>query len=244
MKGDGNIGSILAFLLQDLHVSGIENILRRYICDAMTFHRNRRYFFTDKSVRFSLTAGRRDYKAGDGYGLPADLSEIAGRTIWILISGSNDQREPCVRASTNLFEESVAAWGDSKDYPDIWDFRGNALRFSPTPATEANVAELRYVSNIGIPRVTWEAGATAFYHPTTGENITSTVDTWSNDWTQQEAGALAIRMRAKYAIEKGYLGRSDEAQNTLADWLEAVGQLEDETEGKTSTGQWVEGCIL
>lgn len=244
MKGDGNIGAIVQFLMQDLHVAGIESVLRRYICDAMTFHRNRRYFFTDRTVTFTLVANRRDYRPGDGYGLPADLVEIASRTIWILLDGSNDQREPCIRSSTSLFEESIAYWGNSKDYPDTWDFREGKLRFSPTPARQTDTAELRYCTNLGIPRVTWESGAIAFYHPTTGENITSTIDNWTNDWTQQEAGAAAIRMRAKYMAQKGYLGDKEGAQDTLADWLEAVGQLEDETEGKQAGIQYLEGAFI
>lgn len=245
MKGDGNIGSIRSIIMEELHISGIDDVVRRNICDAMTFHRNRRYFFTDRTLRFNLTAGRRDYKPGDGYGLPADLVEIASRTIWIWLAGSADQKEPCIRTSTTLFEVIDAGWGNSQDHPDTWDFRGGMLRFAPTPNSAADVAELRYLTNIGIPRVTWESGAVAFYHPTTGEGLASAaVDAWVNDWTQQEAGHYAIRYRAKYTTQKGYLGDKEGAMDTLADWLEAVGQLEDETESKTSNVQYLEGQIL
>lgn len=244
MKGDGNIGSMIAWIMSDLHVTGIESIIRRYIVDAMTFHRNKRYFFSDKLVRFNLTAGRQDYKPGDGFGLPADLVEIASRTIWILITGSNDQRKPCIRSSTSLFEEMQASWGNSSSYPDYWDYRTNALRFSPTPSYSTDVAELRYLTNLGIPRQTFESGAIAYYHPTTGENITPSIDTWENDWTQQEAGAMVIRLRAMYATQKYYLKDQEAAADTLSGWLEAVGQLEDETETKTAGVQYLEGSIL
>ena len=244
MKGDGNIGSIKQFIMEDLHIAGIDNVVTRCICEAMVFHRNRRYFFNDKILQFSLTANRRDYRPGDGFGLPADLVEIASRTIWVLLSGSNDQREPCLRSSTSLFEESVAGWGDSKDHPDTWDFRTGALRFSPTPNSSTDAVELRYLTNIGIPRVTYESGAIVFYHPITGEDITSSVGQWSNDWTQPEAGQYAIRTRAKYMLQKGYLGDKEGAMDTLADWLEAVGQLEDETESKTAGVQYLEGCLF
>lgn len=244
MKGDGNIGTILQWIVADLHISGIEAVIRRYIVDAMTFHRNRRYFFSDRTIRFSLTSGRRDYKPGDGFGLPADLVEIAGNVIWILISGSTDQREPCIRSSTSLFEESVASWGTSKSYPDTWDFRTGALRLSPTPNSSSDVAELRYMSNLLIPKITYESGAFAFYHPTTGANVTADIDKWENDWTSQEKGAAAIRLRAQYQVQKSYLRDLDGANETLAAWLEAVGQLEDETESKTAGVTYLEGSIL
>lgn len=244
MKGDANIGSIKTFLLEDLHLTGIDNIVRRYIIDAMTFHRNKRFFFSDRVHQFTLTSGRRDYRPGDGYGLPKDLVEIASRTIWILLNGSDDQREPCQRVSTTLFEESQLAWGSSKDQPDSWDFRGGVLRFSPTPNRSTDIAELRYLTNIGIPRITYESGVYAYYHPTTGEEISALLlDQWVNDWTLAESGQLAIRMRAKYMLQKGYLGDREAAAETLADWLEAVGQLEDETESKQAGVQYLEGSL-
>lgn len=253
MKGDGNIGAIVAWVIADLHVPGIEAVVRRYVVDAMTFHRNKRYFFSDRTIKFNLTANRRDYKPGDGFGLPPDLVEIASRTIWILLSGSNDQREPCIRTSTTLFEESIAAWGNSKSYPEEWDCRGSAivngaggviLRFSPTPTSSNDVAELRYVSNLLIPRISYESGAFAFYHPTTGENITTEIDNWVNDWTVQEAGAAAIRLRAQYSVQKSYLRDSEGAAETMMGWLEAIGQLEDETESKMAGITYLEGSIL
>lgn len=244
MKGDGNIGSLLQWIMSDLHVSGIEIVVRRYIIDAMTFHRNKKYFFSDRRIQFNLTSGRSDYKPGDGFGLPSDLVEISSRIIWILISGSNNQRKPVIRSSTNLFEEMQAAWGNSSSYPDYWDWRAGALRFSPTPLYSTDVVELRYLTNIGIPRLTYENGAFAFYHPVTGEDITTKVDDWSNDWTSQEAGAAAIRLRAMYMTQKNYLKDSEGAQETLTSWLEAVGQLEDETESKTAGVTYLEGTIL
>lgn len=246
MKGDGNVAGIVQWIMADLHVSGIESILRRYVVDAMLFHRNKRYFFSDRTLRFNLAAGRQDYRPGDGYGLPADLVEVASRTIWILQGGSEDSRSACTRVSTSLFEDSLAAWGNSSSQPDSWDFRGTVLRFSPTPSSSADVAELRYLTNLGIPRVSWDptAGGFAFYHPTTGENITSTIDAWTNDWTQQEAGATAIRLRAMYSAQKNYLRDLEGAQETLAGWLEAVGQLEEETESRSAGVQYLEGCFL
>ena len=245
MKGDGNIGVLVNWIASDLHVSGIEAVIRRYVVDAMTFHRARRYFFSDRLLRFNLTAGRQDYRPGDGFGLPADLVEIASRTIWILLAGSTDSREPCVRTSTTLFDESLAAWGDSSAQPDCWDFRGTTLRLSPTPRSSADVAELRYLTNLGIPRITFESGAFAYYHPATGELLsTAEVDAWSNDWTSQEGGTRAIRLRAQYSVQKSYLRDLDGANDTLAGWLEAVGQLEDETESKTAGVTYLDGSIL
>lgn len=244
MKGDGNIGTIVQWIMSDLHVAGIETVVRRYVIDAMTFHRNKRYFFSDKLVQFNLTANRQGYAPGDGYGLPADLVEIASRTIWIKLQGSDDSRYPCNRITTPGFENSQADWGNSTSYPEYWDFRSGMLRFSPTPNSSSDVAELRYLTNIGIPRLTFEFGQFAYYHPATGEEITSTIDAWTNDWTQQEAGAAAIRMRAMYSVQKNYLKDAEGATETLAGWLEAVGQLEDETESKTAGITYLEGGFL
>jgi hypothetical protein len=244
VKGDGNIGTICQWILTDLHVPGIESVVRRYIVDAMTFHRNKRYFFTDKKAQFNLTSGQADYRAGDGFGLPPDAVEVAGRTIWVMIGGSESQRERCERASHSLFDESVSAWGTSRSQPDVWDWRGKTLRFSPTPTSSDDSVELWYLTNLGIPRVTYENGAFAFYHPVTGEDITSTIDNWENDWTMQEAGAAAIRLRATYSVQKYFLKDMEAAQDALSGWLEAIGQLEDETESKTAGVVYLEGCLL
>lgn len=247
VKGDGTLGTILQWAMADLHVSGIEPLLRRYIVDAMLFHRNKRYFFSDQTLQFSLTAGKRDYRPGDGFGLPSDLVEISSRIIWIILQGNQNSRMACVRVSTSMWEESILGWGNSTSQPSEWDWRNGTLRFSPTPSSSADIAELRYLTNIGIPRVSWDpvAGGFAFYHPTTGAALTTDqIDAWSNDWTMQEAGAAAIRARAMYLVQKNYLKDMDGANETLAGWLEAVGQLEDETESKTAGVQYLEGCII
>lgn len=243
MKGDGDIGSVVAWIVADLHVPGIEAIVRRYVVDAMTFHRNKRFFFSDRLHRFNLTANRRDYTVGDNFGLPADLVEIASRTIWILLAGSDDQREPCIRTTTSLFEDSMVAWGVNSSYPEEWDFRNRTLRFSPVPNSSSDIAEFRYLTNIGIPRIAYESGAFAYYHPTTGEVITSEIDSWANDWTSQEAGATALRLRAQYMLQKQYLKDLEGAGETLGAWLEAVGQLEDETESKHAGVTYLEGSL-
>jgi hypothetical protein len=106
------------------------------------------------------------------------------------------------------------------------------------------VAQLQYVSNLLIPRISYETGQFRYYHPITGDDVTSTIDAWTNDWTEQENGLTAIRLRTQYSVQKQYLRDLDGAQETLAAWLESVAQLEEETEQKTSGITFLEGSIL
>lgn len=245
MNSDGDIRSIVQWVMADLHTPGIEDIVRRYCVDAMEFHRAKKYFFSDRILRFNLTAGRSTYRPGDGFGLPADLVEIASRRIWVLIGGVESSREPCERSTTEVFEDSLAAWGDSSSQPELWDFRAGSLRLSPAPSSSDDVVELRYMSNLLIPKIKYDTALStwAYYDPMTMEKITD-IDSWSNDWTLQESGRNAIRMRTMYSVQKNYLRDIEGSQETLAGWLEAVGQLEEETEQKTAGISYLGGQLL
>lgn len=244
MKGDGNIRSLIDQITEDLHIVGIDDVVRRKALAAMRFHRDKKFWFTDRTLRFTLTAGRSEYRPGDGFGLPADLVEIAGRIIWILRSGSDDQREECVRTTTDSFEWSRVGWGNSRGTPEVWDYRTGALRLSPAATNTDDVAELRYVTNLGVPKVTRENGVWSYYAPN-GQPLTSfEVDAWSNDWLSCEAGEAAIRARTTYLVQKEYLRDTEGAMETLSTWLEMIGQLESETETKTSGVTYIEGGLF
>lgn len=233
-KWSGTLGSLKQQVIDDLHTPGIDDLVRRKCIQAMRFHRDKKFYFSDRECRFTLTPGRQVYRPGDGYGLPGDLVEIASRVIWILISGSEDMRWPCHRVTTDNFEVSRGAWGSSRSQPEEWDFRTGALRFSPPSSSDTDVAELRYLANITFPLVNYELGAYVYYHPETHVALTTDqVDAWTNDWLEQEKGFAAIYARTKYHIAKEYLRDMELANDELTTWLEMVGQLENETESKT-----------
>ncbi len=243
--GDGNIGSLVQMVIDDLHLPGISDTVRRFCLQAMRFHRDRRYYFSDRECRFNLTPGREAYKPGDGYGLPADVVEIASKTIWILVNGSIDQRWPCNRVDSINLEWSRATWGSNRSQPQEWDWHLDSLRFSPPSQVATDVAEFRYLTDLGIPRVTYENGQYRYYHPTTNAELTTAqLDNWSNDWLTQEKGGEAIRTRTMYMVQKQYIKDSDGANETLATWLELIGQMENETESKTAGLSELPGTIL
>jgi hypothetical protein len=245
MKWSGTLGALKQMVIDDLHTPGIDDLVRRKCIQAMRFHRDKRFYFSDRECRFTLTAGRQIYRPGDGYGLPADLVEVASKVIWILIGGSEDMRTPCHRVTADTFDVSRVAWGNSQSQPEEWDFRLGGLRFSPPSQTGTDVAELRYLANITFPLVNYELGAYVYYHPETRALLTTAqVDAWTNDWLEQEKGFGAIYARTKYAVAKEYLRDMELANDELATWLEMVGQLEAETESKVSGMSELPGTIL
>lgn len=242
-----DIGSIIRMVADDLHSPSttVLDVLRRKICQVMRFHRDRRYWFSDRTCRFNLTAGRQTYLPGDGYGLPADCVEIASKTIWVLIGSSENQRQGCRRVDSTNWDFEKSFWGGNRSQPLEWTWNAGGLQFVPSPSSSTDVVEFRYLVDLGIPKVGYDNGAYTFRHPTTNALLTTTdVDLWSNDWTTQEGGQAAISARLKYEMEKTYLDRQDAAAETLASWLEMVGQLEDETESKTGGMDEVVGCLF
>lgn len=244
MNGDGTLGSIVQQLVDDLHVP-IPEVVRRKAVQMMRYHRDRKYYFSDRVHRFTLTQGRYDYKPGDGFGLPADLVEIQGQVIWILVGGNDDMRVPCYRITSPSWGRSKASWGTAKSQPEEWEFRAGALRFSPIPSSGTDDAELRYLTSTLIPRLNYENGAYVYYHPTTGQRLSSTdLDNWTNDWTSQEGGQAALMARTRYEVQKSFLGDPEGAQDSLTSWLEMVAQLENETESKMGQVAQLGGCLL
>lgn len=245
MANGGSLGTLVQMVMDDLHVPGIADTVRRKAIQAMRFCRDKRYWFSDKELTFTLTAGRQTYRPGDGFGLPKDLVEIATKTIWILIDGSNDQRTACNRVDSLTWEDSRASWGNSSSQPEEWDFRTGALRFSPPSQNSTDVAELRYLSDIGIPKVTYESGAYKYFHPVTMAEMSSTdLDNFTNDWLQQDSAEAMIRARTMYMLQKEFLRDPEGANDSLGVWLEMTAQLENETESKVAGLSELPGCIL
>lgn len=246
MANDGSLGYLVQSILEDLHVPGIGAVVQRKACDAMRFCRDKKYFFSDRELQFNLSVGRAAYRPGDGFGLPKDLVEISSPIIWILIGGSDDQRWPCHRIDNANFEWQKTSWGGATtEQPTDWAWRAGALTFVPTPNSSTDVAELRYLSNIGVPRVVYEGGAYKFFHPTTGAEMNSTdLDNFSNDWLTHDNGAAMIRARTMYEVQKNYLRDAEGANESLGNWLEMVAQLENETESKQGGLTELPGCIL
>jgi hypothetical protein len=245
--GDADLGSLVRQITDDLHMPAIGDIVRRKALQVMRYHRDRRYFFSDRELRFNLTVGRTSYRPGDGFGLPADLVEIAGPVIWILMDGSEDNKERCVRTSTANFEEARAAWSNQTSQPEEWDWRNGALRLAPAPSSADDVLELRYISNLSVPKVSYDGSTNTYryWHPDTNVELTTAqVDTWSNDWLTQEGAEAAIRARTTYELQKTYLKDEEGAASSLGLWLEMIAQLENETESKTGALGWLEGSFL
>lgn len=227
-----SIGTLKQEILADTHSLVDSDTVYRKILAAMRHHREKRLWFSERTFRFTLTQGKDKYSLGDGP--PADLQEIVGRELWLLIDGDEDQREPIYRVPTRSLE-SAKTEGTNQDEPEYWDFFGNQLRFYPTPDSSSHVVEGRYVRDIGIPIVRYENSAFAYYAPGGAQKLSSAeLDGFENDWTDPAGAASMIRTRAMYLLYKEYLRDAEQADAFLAQWLEQVGLLEGETEAKTA----------
>lgn len=231
-------------LRADLHSLVATEAIDRKIIGAMRFHRGKRLWTSERTFRFNLTAGRTNYGPGDGYGLPGDLVEIVGKTLWVLIGGSEEQRVPCIRDSTASLEHQRTG-GTSRGQPDTWDFFANQLRFYPTPISSTDEVEGRYVVDLGVPVVKYEAGAFKFYAPDGIRELSATeLAEFNNDWLDPRGAAHLIRTRAAHDLYKQVLRDDEAAQTYLTAWLEQVGVLEDETEAKTAGATEIVPWIL
>src|SRR4029078_3532223 len=92
-----DIGTIVQQIYSDTHGLMSLTDVRRKVLDAMRFHRDKHLWFSERTARFNLTAGRQNYAAGDGCGLPVDVVEIAPKNVWIIVGGNEDYRLRCTR---------------------------------------------------------------------------------------------------------------------------------------------------
>ena len=226
------IGAIAAAIKADTHSLADSTTVYRCIIKAARFMRDKRLWFSEKTFAFNLQDGVAAYKPGNGP--PADLVEVVGTTLWVLIGGSQDQRYPCSREPSAFMDYQRMA-GTIESQPEYWDFHGGQLRFYPTPSSSSDVVEGRYVSDIGVPVTKWEAGAFTFYTPDGLRKLTTAeLDAFANDWTDPRSAGDMVSARASHVLYKEFLRDAEMADTFLSTWLELVGQLETETEAKTA----------
>lgn len=237
-----SIAAIREELKADLHSLVDDTSINRKIVAAMRHHRDKRLWFSERTFSFNLQAGVATYPPGNGP--PPDMVEVVGRTLWVLIGGSQDNRWPVTRepsAQLEYFKQD----GTGQSQPDVWDWHASQLRFYPVPISSDDVVEGRYVVDIGVPVVKWEAGAFVFYAPDGLTKLsTAELDAWENDWTDPRGAYHLIRTRTAHTLYKDYLKDPEAANEQLASWLEQVAQLEGETEARTAGATEIAGYIL
>lgn len=237
-----SIGALAQEILADTHSLVSATTVYRKLLSAMRFSRDKRLWFSERTFSFNLQAGVSAYSPGNGP--PRDMVEVVGRTLWVLIGGSQDNRWPVNRepsAQLEYFRQD----GTGQSQPDVWDWHAQQLRFYPTPNSSDDVVEGRYVVDIGVPVVKWEAGAFMFYAPDGLTKLsTAELEAFSNDWTEPGGAGDMIRCRASYLLYRDSLKNPEAANDQLAAWLEQTAQLENETEARTAGATEIAGYIL
>jgi hypothetical protein len=232
-------------LLDDSHALVDSTTVDRKIAEALRFHKANRLWFSERTFQFGLVAGQSAYTLGNGP--PANLAEVVGRTIYILIGGSTDQRMPCTRIPSQRYD-SLRMFGITQSQPVHWDFFGNQMRFYPTPISSDDVVEGRYVVDIGVPQVKYNNNSSVyeFYHPPDGVRLMSSAElaAFENDWTDMASAGHMVMARAAYYLYSQTLKDPDAAESWLNAWLEQKALLDDETEALTAGATEIAGCLL
>lgn len=230
-------------LKADLHLMVDDTTINRKIVSAMQFHRDKRLWFSERTFQFVLTAGKSTYKPGEGP--PADLIEVVGGELQVLLAGSEAQRESVWRATPGELD-SRRYEGTQQSTPEIFDMYGGQLRLWPIPDDSTDQLYGRYVSDIGVPKSRYEAGAFYFYAPPefTRRLSTAELDNFANDWTDQKGAYSMVRTRAGYLLYKEVMRDMEAANDWLGQWVEQMAQLETETEKRTMGEAFITGCIL
>lgn len=232
-------------LLDDTHSLVDSTTVDRKIAESMRFHKSKRLWFSERTFSFNLKAGQNAYSLGDGP--PPNLVEVVGRTIYILIGGSTDQRMPCTRIPSQRYD-SLRMFGITQSQPVHWDFYGNQMRFYPVPISDDDVVEGRYVVDIGIPEIRYNQNSSAyeFYKPPTFTQLMTAAElsAFENDWTDMNGAGYMIKARAAHYLYNQNLKDPEGADAWLNAWLEHVGVVEEETEEKTAGATEIAGCLL
>lgn len=225
-----NLGTMAREITENTRSQVTTDQVWRAIIDAIDFHRARRLWWSERTFRFKLTAGRDGYAPGDGFGLPADLIEIVGERIWISLDGDLTQRVPISRIPTDHMEEE-RAFAYSPGEPYSWDFWEGQLRVTPSPDSSLHIVDGRYVRNIGVPQVEWKANAWVFKTPDGSQPLDTD---YTSDWFQD--GRRLIRPYATYLIYSEILADEAAGNRALTRWLEGKAAIEEENEGRTAGG--------
>lgn len=221
----------IAETLQLLASSSATQKVRHRILSSIRFHREKRYFFSERTFTFVLAAGRWEYRPGDGHGLPGDLVEIIGNVLWLTPEGS-DQRTPLDRLDRQEMDWRRGFDASSIGEPSEWDWFEGALRLTPIPDA-ADTISGPYVRDLGVPQKKWNAATSAWEFFTPNGAATLTGD-FTNHWFDPLGGYELIKERALSLVYKDVLQDEGMANQHMTTWLEEKGRLEDETEGKSS----------
>lgn len=239
-----SLGTLRQELLADLHILASATDVNRKILAAMRFHRDKKLWFSERTFSLSLVAGQSAYTPGNGP--PADMVEIVGRVVWVLIDGSQNQRLPCVRVTTAEFEDAKR-YGTSQDRPSIWDFYGKQLRFYPIPSSSTDTVEGRYVTDLGVPQVKYDTANSAFtFYDPSGTRLLSPaeLDAYTSDWLEQSGAYHLIRTRTASMLCREVLKDNEQADALMNHWLEQVASMEEETDARTSGATEIAPCLL
>lgn len=231
----------IAETLQLLASSSLDNKIRHRVLSAVRFHREKRYFFSERTFKFNLTVGKYDYRPGDGWGLPADLVEVIGDTIWLIPVASLEQRWPLERVGREQMDYDRASEVSNTGDPSLWDWYGGALRLSPTP-DEAHGLEGAYVRDLGVPIKKYDTATStwSFFAP---DGSTALGDDFTNHWFDPLGGYELVKQRALSLMYGEVLHNSTKSQEHMTTWLEEKARLEDETEQKTAPAAIVPALI-
>lgn len=228
-----NLDTMEQEIYETLHALVSKTKIRHRVLTACRFHREKRYFFSERTFKFNLTQGRYEYRPGDGFGLPDDLVEILGSTLWWTPSGGT-QAEPVYRLDRDSMDWERAIESTSQGEPEDWDWWNGALRLSPIPNDSGDTIEGPYVRDLGVPVKKYNTGTSAweFYTPDGAATLDGSFGE-GNHWFDEKGGYHLVKYRALYLCFQEILNDPERAQESLGTWLEERSRLEDETEGKS-----------
>lgn len=238
-----SIGALIEEVLADSHSQVSRTDVSRKVVTALRHHRDKRFWWSERTFTFSLVAGKNEYARGDGP--PLDLVEVVGNRLWLLYGGSEDDRRPIRRATRADFDR-LRLWGTSREQPTVFGLWGEKLRLYPIPNSSTDVVEGPYVVDIGVPEIKYEGGSFVFYAPGGLRRLTTTeFEAIDNDWTNNQGAYQMLKARVEYLVYRDVLHNPQKAEDALGSWLEQTAVLEEETEKRTagSTG-YIRGTLL